>query len=170
MRYRAGVIAQRFVQRGVETAVATDETLAAISDADVVLLAPSNPVVSIGTILGIPGVRTALLGTRAPVVGISPIIGGSAVRGMANACLTTIGVEVSAAAVAAHYGATIRWRGARRLARRHRRSRLSPLVLHASGITVEAAPLWMTDPNATAAMARAALGLAARLSVISRRR
>ncbi len=162
VRYRAGVTAQRFIQRGVERAVATEETLAAISDADVVLLAPSNPVVSIGTILGIPGVRTALLGTRAPVVGISPIIGGSAVRGMANACLTTIGVEVSAAAVGAHYGARSAggvldgWLV-------DTTDEGSATVLQGSGIAVDGAPLWMTDPNATAALARAALGLAARL-------
>jgi LPPG:FO 2-phospho-L-lactate transferase len=59
--------------------------------------------VSIGTILGVPGVRDALRGTRAPVVGVSPIIGGAPVRGMADACLTAIGVETTAAAVAGLY-------------------------------------------------------------------
>ena len=104
-RHRAALPALGFVQRGVETAVATDAALAAIRDADVVLVAPSNPVVSIGTILGIPGIRGALAETAAPIVGVSPIIGGAVVRGMADACLTAIGVETTASAVAAHYGA-----------------------------------------------------------------
>ena len=77
--------------------------LEAIRTADVVLLPPSNPVVSIGTILGVPGVRDALRGTRAPVVGVSPIVGGAPVRGMADACLTAIGVETTAGAVAGLY-------------------------------------------------------------------
>ena len=69
--------------------------LEAIADADVVLLPPSNPVVSIGTILAVPGIRDALAATAAPVVGVSPIIGGAPVRGMADACLAAIGVETS---------------------------------------------------------------------------
>ena len=104
-RHRAALPALGFEQRGVEGSVATDAALAAIRDADVVLVAPSNPVVSIGTILDIPGIREALGSTAAPIVGVSPIIGGAVVRGMADACLTAIGVETSASAVAAHYGA-----------------------------------------------------------------
>jgi LPPG:FO 2-phospho-L-lactate transferase len=73
----------------------------------VVLLPPSNPVVSIGAILQIAGIGDALRGAAAPVVGVSPIIGGAPVRGMADACLSAIGVETSAAAVASHYGARI---------------------------------------------------------------
>jgi LPPG:FO 2-phospho-L-lactate transferase len=69
-----------------------------------VLLAPSNPVVSIDTILAVPGIREALRATAAPVVGISPIVGGSVVRGMAHRLLPAVGAEVSAAGVAAHYG------------------------------------------------------------------
>src|SRR4051794_24799774 len=65
---------------------------------------PSNPVVSIGTILAVPGVRDALRSTPARVVGVSPIVGGAPVRGMADACLAAIGVETTAAAVARHYG------------------------------------------------------------------
>ena len=76
--------------------------LDAIEAADVVLFPPSNPVVSIGTILAVPGIRAAVAAKT--VVGVSPIIGGAPVRGMADACLAAIGVETSAAAVAAHYG------------------------------------------------------------------
>lgn len=76
----------------------------ALLDAEVVLLAPSNPVVSIGMILAIPGIREALAATPAPVVGVSPIIGGRVLRGMADRLLPAVGAEVSAAGVAAHYG------------------------------------------------------------------
>ena len=77
--------------------------LDAIRTADVVLLPPSNPVVSIGIILGVPGVRDALRGTAAPVVGVSPLISGRPVRGHADACLDAIGVEVAAQGVAGLY-------------------------------------------------------------------
>ncbi len=76
----------------------------ALLDAEAVLVAPSNPVVSIGTILAIPGIAAALRTTAAPVVGISPIIGGTVVRGMAHKLLPAVGAEVSAAGVARHYG------------------------------------------------------------------
>jgi LPPG:FO 2-phospho-L-lactate transferase len=76
----------------------------ALLDADVVILPPSNPVVSIGTILAVPGIADAVRATSASVVGVSPIIAGSPVRGMADRLLPVIGVEVTAAAVAAHYG------------------------------------------------------------------
>ncbi len=105
VRLRAEVPARRFVQVGVEDAVPAPGVLDAIANADVVLLPPSNPVVSVGTILGVPGIRDALRVTAAPVVGVAPIVGGAPVRGMADACLTTIGVETTALAVGEHYGA-----------------------------------------------------------------
>ncbi|MDQ0374247.1 2-phospho-L-lactate transferase [Cellulomonas humilata] len=104
VRHRAGLPAARFEQTNLATATPAPGVLAAIADADVVVVPPSNPVVSVGTILAIPGVRDALRTTAAPVVGISPVIGGAPVRGMADACLTAIGVETSAVAVARHYG------------------------------------------------------------------
>ena len=91
--------------RASRRAAAAPGVAEAIAAADVVLIAPSNPVVSIGPILAVPGIREALAATSAPVVGVSPIIGGRVVRGMADVCLAAIGVETSAAAVAAHYGA-----------------------------------------------------------------
>ena len=105
IRYRAGLPAHGFTIVGIETAKPGPEVLAAIRDADVVLLPPSNPVVSIGTILQVAGVADALRETSAPVVAVSPIVGGAPVRGMADACLHAIGVETSARAVAQHYGA-----------------------------------------------------------------
>ncbi|HKC28102.1 MAG TPA: 2-phospho-L-lactate transferase, partial [Jatrophihabitans sp.] len=105
VRHRAALPAYSFVQVGVDDAKASPGALAALSAADVILVAPSNPVVSIGTILGVPGIREAIGATTAPVVGVSPIIGGAPVRGMADACLPVIGVEVSAEGVGRHYGA-----------------------------------------------------------------
>jgi LPPG:FO 2-phospho-L-lactate transferase len=103
VRLHAAVPARRILALGIESARPAPGVLEAVRTADVVLLPPSNPVVSIGTILGVPGVRDALRQTRAPVVGISPIIGGAPVRGMADACLAAIGVETTAGAVAGLY-------------------------------------------------------------------
>jgi LPPG:FO 2-phospho-L-lactate transferase len=77
--------------------------LETIQSAEAVLVCPSNPVVSIGTILEVPGVRDAVHETPAPVVGVSPIIGGTVVRGMADRLLPSVGAEVSAAGVARLY-------------------------------------------------------------------
>ncbi|HTM86122.1 MAG TPA: 2-phospho-L-lactate transferase CofD family protein, partial [Mycobacterium sp.] len=130
----------------------------AIADADVVMLAPSNPVVSIGAILAIPGIRGALRSTPAPIVGYSPIIAGKPVRGMADECLSTIGVQTNAAAVGSFYGA------------RSGTGILDYWLVHdggedaatdtAPGLTVRSVPLLMTDPTATAAMVAAGLALA----------
>jgi LPPG:FO 2-phospho-L-lactate transferase len=103
IQMQAAVPARRFVVAGLSSAVAAPGVLSAIREADVVLVPPSNPVVSIGIIASVPGVRDALRGTRAPVVGVSPIIGGAPVRGHADACLRPLGVPVSAAGVAGLY-------------------------------------------------------------------
>ena len=131
----------------------------AFAAADVVLLAPSNPVVSIGTILGIPGVREALAEASAPIVGVSPIISGSVVRGMADACLTAIGVQTSAAAVALHYGG----RGSGGLldawlVDESDADAVAPLA--PAGITALAVPLWMRDAESSARLAADALSAA----------
>jgi LPPG:FO 2-phospho-L-lactate transferase len=77
--------------------------LDAIANADAVIVAPSNPIVSIGTILAVPGIREALRATRAPVVGVSPIVGGTVVRGMADKLMPVVGAEVSARGAAGLY-------------------------------------------------------------------
>jgi LPPG:FO 2-phospho-L-lactate transferase len=158
VRYRAALPAARFEVRGAAAATPGDGVLDAIAGADVVLLAPSNPVVSIGPILEIPGIRDALRATPAKIVGVSPIIAGSVVRGMADACLTAIGVETSADAVArlhgarAHGGLLDGW-----LVDTVDAAVVDGLV--ADGIPARAVPLWMTDPAATAQMVRAAIDL-----------
>jgi LPPG:FO 2-phospho-L-lactate transferase len=77
--------------------------LEAVAEADVILLCPSNPVVSIGPILAVPGIRRAVSESRAPVVAISPIVGGAPVKGPADRLLRGLGHEVSARGVAALY-------------------------------------------------------------------
>ncbi|GAB3578538.1 2-phospho-L-lactate transferase [Calidifontibacter terrae] len=103
IKEQAAIAAQRFVVAGMDRATAAPGVLDAIRSADLVILPPSNPVVSIGIILTVPGVRDALRGTSAPVVGVSPIVGGGPVRGHADACLAPLGVEVSAQGVAGLY-------------------------------------------------------------------
>jgi LPPG:FO 2-phospho-L-lactate transferase len=91
--------------RGAEAARAAPGVVEAIARADVVIVAPSNPVVSVAPITAVPSVTTALARTAARVVGVSPIVGGRVVRGMAHRLLPAVGAEVDATGVAAWYGA-----------------------------------------------------------------
>lgn len=89
---------------GVDGASPTPEALAALARAELIVFAPSNPFVSIGTILAVPGMREAVAAAAAPVIAVSPIVGGAALRGPADRMLQTIGGrEASAAGVVAHY-------------------------------------------------------------------
>ncbi|MGL5857450.1 MAG: 2-phospho-L-lactate transferase [Angustibacter sp.] len=154
VRYHAATPAHRFVALGMDAARPAPGVLDAIRDADVVLLPPSNPVVSIGIVLAVPGLRDALRDTQAPVVGVSPLIGGRPVRGHADACLAAIGVSATSEAVAELYcdflagwlvddsdprTASSRW-------------------------TVRRRPLLMSDVPAAAEIAGAALDLALQLA------
>lgn len=157
VRLRAAVPAQRFVAVGMERARPAPGVIEAIRDADVVLLPPSNPVVSIGVILGVPGLREALRETKAPVVGVSPTVNGAPVRGHADACLAALGLPTSAAAVAGLYADLLDgW-----------------LVDDADAdagpwpqrARVESRPLLMRDRAAAADLAGAALDLGLRIGV-----
>ncbi|MEU5562255.1 2-phospho-L-lactate transferase [Micromonospora musae] len=154
VRHRAEVPTHRFVFVGAESAKPAPGVLDAIGSADIVLVAPSNPVVSIAPILAVPGLREAVSDGPAPVVGVSPIIGGAPVRGMADRCLAVLGVECSAAGVGGLYGSRTAgglldgW-----LVAEEDEGTLVPEV------TVRAVPLRMTDEAATAAMVRAAVEL-----------
>jgi LPPG:FO 2-phospho-L-lactate transferase len=88
---------------GADSAAPLETALSAIAEADMIVLCPSNPIVSIGPILAVPGYREALSNTTAPVVAVSPIIGGKALKGPADKMLATLGHEVSAAGVAMIY-------------------------------------------------------------------
>lgn len=156
VRLHAAPAVHEFVFLGADVARPGPGVLEAVADADVVLLPPSNPVVSIGAVLAVPGIPDALRATAAPVVGVSPIVGGSPVRGMADACLSAIGVQTSATAVAAHYGARVEgglldgW-----LVDSADAGQPAP-----AGVVQHARPLLMTDVEAAAAIAGAALDLA----------
>jgi LPPG:FO 2-phospho-L-lactate transferase len=158
-RHRATLAPARFENPGIETADPAPGVADAIAAADVVLLAPSNPVVSIGPILAVPGLRDLVRTTTAQVVGVSPIIGGKVVRGMADVCLTAIGVETSASAVAAHYGARASGGVLDAWLLAEEDAALADEVA-GRGIRSLVAPLWMTDAARSGAIAEAALGAA----------
>lgn len=159
IRHRAQVPVKAVDIRGLADAAAAPGVVEAITDADVVLIPPSNPIVSVGPIVGVADIRQALRETPAPVVGVSPVIGGAAVRGMADQLLAGLGIENSAAAVGLHHG-----------------SRAADGILdgwlvdttdadaidrlEAAGISVRAVPLWMNDDATTSQLAHDALSLA----------
>jgi len=163
IRHRASVPVHAVSVRGIESATAAPGVREAILEADIVLIPPSNPVVSVGPIVGVADIQDALRSTAAPVVGVSPIIGTSAVRGMANQLLAGLGVEVSATGVAAFHGG-----------RRHDGILDGWLIdsgdadqldaIEELGIVARAVPLWMSDDDTTRRLAADALQLAAALS------
>jgi LPPG:FO 2-phospho-L-lactate transferase len=158
VRLHAEVPAEAVIVVGQEDSSPAPGVIDAITDADLVIVPPSNPVVSVGTILGVPRIREALGATRAHVVGVSPIIGGHHVHGMAEQLLTVIGVEVTAGAVGRHYGSRAGegvldgW-----LVDEADAGQLEEL--QDAGLRAAAVPLLMTDDDATAAIAAAAITL-----------
>ncbi|MEU8000204.1 2-phospho-L-lactate transferase [Catellatospora sp. NPDC049111] len=154
VRHRAALPAKQFRFVGADTAKPAAGVLDALQAADIVLLAPSNPVVSIAPVLAVSALRDALVSGSAPVVGVSPIIGGSPVRGMADKCLSAVDVECSAQGVGRLLGAQSAggvldgWL-----------VDTADAPTDVPGVRVRAVPLWMTDDDATAAMVRAALEL-----------
>ena len=89
--------------RGLERARPSDAVLQAIAEADAIVIGPSNPVISIGPILALPGMREALRAAPAPVVAVSPFVGGRSVKGPTEAFCEYAGIQTSAAGVAAAY-------------------------------------------------------------------
>ncbi len=161
VRLHAAVPALALEPVGAADARPAPGVLEAVAGADVVVLPPSNPVVSIGTVLAVPGVREALRTSAAPVVGVSPVIGGAPVRGMADACLAAIGVPTTAGAVAGLYADFLDgWLVAEDDAEQAR----ATTAASAPGLVVRGRPLLMSGPRATAELAGAALDLAAELA------
>ena len=93
-------------RRGVDDARPTAEVLAAIDEAELIVVAPSNPFVSVGTILALPEILEALVASEAPVVAVSPVVGWVALRGTADRMLESLGGEASATGVVTHYRST----------------------------------------------------------------
>jgi LPPG:FO 2-phospho-L-lactate transferase len=156
VRHRASLPAEEFVQVGLADARPAPGAAEAIAEAELILLAPSNPVVSINTILSVPGITEALRAAAAPVVGLSPIIGNAPVRGMADVCLPVLGVPTSAEGVGRFYGA------------RSGTGVLDGWLIHTGdeasidGVRVLSRDLLMSSPAATAAMVADAFGLVPR--------
>ncbi len=147
---RAAVPALAFHAVGIDRARPAPGVLEAIRSADVILLPPSNPVVSIGIVLSVPGIRDAVRGARAPVVAVSPIVGGAPVRGHADACLAALGLPTTPAAVAGLYADVLDgWL-------------VAPGEEHdvPPGVRLLARPLLMTDVPSAARLAGDALELA----------
>jgi LPPG:FO 2-phospho-L-lactate transferase len=157
VRLHAAAGATAITPIGAAAAAPAPGVLRAIESADFVLFPPSNPVVSIGPILAVPGIREAVAAKT--VVGVSGIIGGAPVRGMADACLTVIGVPTSAAGVAAHYGPGLinGW-----LVDEQDKATVDDPAL--TGIAVRSLPLYMRDLPSTVAIAQAAIDLAQELA------
>jgi LPPG:FO 2-phospho-L-lactate transferase len=150
---RRGADAVRAIRyEGAERVAPAPGVLAAIREADVVVLCPSNPVVSIGPILAIPGVREAVAG-RGRVTGVSPIVGGAPVSGMADRLMPAAGIEVSAAGVARHYAGLLDgWLV-------DRADAATVADVEALGVRCGVEDTIMVDDDRAAAVARAAMEL-----------
>ncbi len=158
-RHRASLEPVRFENPGIAASLPAPGVLEAVAAADAILLAPSNPIVSIGPVVAVPGLGDAVREASAPVVGVSPIIGDAPVRGMADVCLRVAGVPCTAAGVAGHYGARSNgglldtWLVAEEDA-------AAAAEIEALGVHARVEPLWMSDAARTRALAVAALAAA----------
>jgi LPPG:FO 2-phospho-L-lactate transferase len=129
--------------------------LDSLAEADAVVLCPSNPVISIGPILALPGVRDVLRARRDNVVGVSPIIKGATVKGPADRLMAAAGIEVSCAGVASIYAdicGTL-------LVDESDADRVADVEAH--GVRAAVAPILMRDADGAAELARRALDLVA---------
>ena len=151
-RHAPEVLAVRFA--GAEDARPAPGVHEALAEADLVVVAPSNPFLSIGPILAVPGLAEALRARRGPTVAVSPVVGGRALKGPADRLLRAFVGEASPAAVAAHYAGLIT----------HLlidvRDATFVDAIEARGIRAAAADTVMVGPPERARVARAALELA----------
>lgn len=141
---------------GAEDSQPAPGVLAAIAQADVVVIAPSNPIVSIGPLLAVPGVRDAVAARREATVAVSPIVAGAALKGPADRMLSELGHEPSVVGVARLYrdlAATLVVDEA---------DAASVRAVEAEGVRCVARPTIMSEPGVTEALARAVLGMEGR--------
>lgn len=103
--HRDDVVGIRF--HGADVAVPVPGVVDALSQAAAIIIAPSNPLISIGPILAVPGIRDALSARRVPCVAVSPIVGGQALRGPAAHMMRTLGHDPSPVGVADIYAGLI---------------------------------------------------------------
>ncbi len=152
LRHDVPVTAVRF--EGAEQARPGPGVLEAIRSADTVVVCPSNPVVSIGPLLSVPGVGDELAARRERVVGVSPIIAGAALKGPADRLLVELGSESSAVGVARWYAP---WMGC--LVVDEADAALAPAV-EAEGVRCVVAPTVMSSVERSAALCRVVLDAA----------
>ncbi len=140
--------------RGISSARPTPEVDAALANAELIVLGPSNPVISIGPILAVPGLREAIASSAAPVVAVSPLVGGKVVKGPTEKFLRAEGKPVSAAGVAELYNGL-----------------LDGMVVDVgdpdpppNGIETLAAPILMDNARARKRVGRVVLGFGASLA------
>jgi LPPG:FO 2-phospho-L-lactate transferase len=149
LQHSVPVSAVRFA--GAEAARPGPDVRAAIAQADRVVVAPSNPIVSIGPVLAVPGVREAVVERRSDVVAVSPIVAGAALKGPADRLLVELGHESSVVGVARLYAPI-----ASTLVIDEADADLASKV-EAEGLRCVVAPTIMSDPAAAAALARLVL-------------
>jgi LPPG:FO 2-phospho-L-lactate transferase len=104
IKYRAEPEIEGVELEGIEEAGMSDEVATALAESDAIVIGPSNPVISIGPILAVPGMRGAIGSSPAPVVAVSPFVAGKTVKGPTEKCLRGVGEQPSASGVAALYG------------------------------------------------------------------
>ena len=147
---------------GIAEALPTAAVLGAIAGASLIAIAPSNPFVSVGTILAVPGMLAALLAGPAPVVAVSPIVAGAALRGPADRMFVTLGGEPSALGVARHY--VDRYPGLLDGLVIDRRDAAQTPSIGALGIRVRATETVMVDEESRATVAREVLAFGNRIA------
>jgi LPPG:FO 2-phospho-L-lactate transferase len=103
IRERGAGPVEDVVLRGIEAARPTSEVLDAVARADAIVVGPSNPVISIGPILAVPGMQDALLAAPAPVLGVSPLVRGAVLKGPTDVFMAWTGHPLSSEGIAAHY-------------------------------------------------------------------
>ena len=130
--------------------------LEALRTADTIVICPSNPVISIGPILAVPGIRDALVARRERVIAISPIVGGAPVKGPADRLMAPLGIEVSCVGVARAYARDLR----RARDRRGRRAARAAEV-EAAGVRAIVTDTMMRSPEIATALARRTLAAVA---------
>lgn len=148
---RDEVRAVRF--EGADSARPSPAALVALATAELVVIGPSNPIVSIGPILAVPGMREALVAAPAPRIGVSGIVAGRALRGPAGRMLASLGHESSALGVARLYQGLVE-----RFVIDERDEALGPAI-EALGMAVSVLPTVMRDDDHRASLARALLAL-----------
>lgn len=147
---------EALVYEGAASAAASPQALAAVAGADLIVIAPSNPLLSIEPILAVPGLRAAVEAAAAPVVGVSPLIGGKAVKGPLARLVEDLGLAPGAAGIAARYAGLIDGFAI------HHEDEADIAAVRASGVAVLAADILMPGPEAAERLARALLAFAPR--------